>query len=195
MNKSLPLLFFLVSFSLKSISQTNNQTEKECRISSGMGLGSAAKNSSSAGRDIWLQLDYRLSRSVSIATEVENLTFKQPGYIENLPVSKNEITDVATNFSLLLKYHFPLKSALKLAIASGWSYSITQNEYYTYRVDSTSQEITPNETSNNQYTIPFLLEIEYPVLKKLDIGARAKYNLYSQGGSTYAISVGMSLKL
>jgi len=53
----------------------------------------------------------------------------------------------------------------------------------------------PNETSNNQYTIPLLPEIEYPVLKKLDIVARAKYNLYSQGVSTYAISVGMSLRL
>ncbi len=195
MNKSLPLLFLLVSLSLASRSQTNNQAGKECRISAGVGFGGVTKNSSSVGKDIWLQLDYRLLPNVSVATEFDNLNFKQPAYNTNLPASLNKIMAVANSFSLLFKYHFPLESALKLAVASGWSYTITQDQYYDYLTDSTSQETVLNTSSYSEYTIPLLLEIEYPVTKKIDVAARGKYNLYSQGGATYAVSCGISFRL
>lgn len=195
MTKSISLLFIFFFASIASFSQTNSQTQKECRITSGIGFAGATKNTKSVGQDFWLQLDYRVSENVSVATEFENMTYKQPGYYNDLPVNPNEIKVFNNYFSLLLKYHFSIKSAFKIALASGWTYTTSQNDYFIYESDSTSRHWFRNVTSFNDYRIPLLLEIEYPVLKKLDIQARAKYNLNPQNGDTYACGLGLSLKL
>ena len=123
------------------------------------------------------------------------MNYKQPGYYKDLPVNPNEIKVVDNNFSLLLKYHVPIKSTVKVAIASGWTYTTRQNIYYIYELDSTSQRWFRNVTSFTDYRIPLLLEIEYPISKKLNIQARVKYNLNPQNGDTYSSGVGLSLKL
>ncbi len=172
-----------------------SETQKECRITGGLGFAGATKNTKSVGQDVWLQLDYKLSEKISVATEFENMTYKQPGYYKNVPVDPNEIKVVDNNFSLLLKYHFPIKSALKISVASGWTYTTRQSQYYIYTVDSTSSDLFRNVTSFSDYRIPLLLEIEYPVSKKIDIQARVKYNLNPQNGDTYSSGIGLSLKL
>ena len=195
MTKFTSLLFLFAFFSLVALSQTNSQTQKECRIIGGIGFGSATKDTKKVGRDVWLQLDYKLSENISIATEFENMAYKQPGYYKDLPISPNEIQVVDNNFSLLLKYHFPIKSALKISVASGWTYTTRQSQYYIYTVNSTSSDLFRNVTSFSDYRIPLLLEIEYPVSKNINIQARVKYNLNPQNGDTYSSGIGLSLKL
>src|ERR1035437_990697 len=195
MTKSISLLFLFAFFSLVALSQTNTQTQKKCRITSGIGFAGATNNTKSVGRDVWLQLDYKLSENISIATEFENMGYKQPGYYKDLPINPNEIQVVDNNFSLLLKYHFPIKSAIKIAVSSGWTYTTRQSEYYIFTSISTSQEWFRNVTSFSDYRIPLLLEIEYSISKTLNIQARVKYNLNPQNGDTYSSGIGLSLKL
>jgi hypothetical protein len=195
MTKSTSLLILFSFFSLATFSQTNTEAQRECRITGGIGFAGATKNTKSLGQDVWLQLDYKLSQNISIATEFENMAYKQPGYYKYLPINTNEIQVVNNNFSLLLKYHFPIKSALKISVASGWTYSTRQSQYYIYTVDSTSSDLFRNVTSFSDYRIPLLLEIEYPVSKKINIQARGKYNLNPQNGDTYSSGIGLSLKL
>ena len=195
MTKSLLLLFLFAFFSLATFSQTNTETQRECRITGGIGFAGATKNTKSVGQDVWLQLDYKLSQNISIATEFENMSYKQPGYYKDAPINPNDIQVVDNNFSLLLKYHFPIKSALKISAASGWTYTTRQSQYYIYTVDSTSSDLFRNVTSFSDYRIPLLLEIEYPVSKKINIQARVKYNLNPQNGDTYSGGIGLSLKL
>jgi len=195
MTKSLSLSFLFSLLSFAALSQTNIDAQRECRITGGIGFAGATKNTKSVGQDVWLQLDYKLSQTISIATEFENMTYKQPGYYKDLPVNPNEIKVVDNNFSLLLKYHFPIKSAVKVALASGWTYTTRQSEYYIYERDSTSQHWFRNVTSFSDYRIPLVLEIEYPVSKKINVQARLKYNLNPQNGDTYSSGIGLSLRL
>ncbi|MEO8852306.1 MAG: outer membrane beta-barrel protein [Ginsengibacter sp.] len=195
MIKSLFLVIVFGSSALVSFSQENSQTQKECRITGGVGFAGATKNTKSVGQDVWFQLDYKLSENISIATEFENMTYKQPGYYENLPVAPNEIKVIDNNSSLLLKYHIPVNSILKVALASGWTFTTRQSDYYIYESDSSSQHYFRNVTSFSDYRIPLLLEVEYPVSKKINIQARIKYNLNPQNGDTYSGGIGLSLKL
>ena len=195
MTKFISILFSFILVSFASLSQTNNSIEKECRISSGVGFSSATKNVKSVGTSIWLQLDYRLLKNISIATEFENMTYKQPGYYNVLPVTPNEIKVYNNNFSLLLKYHFATQKKIKISFASGWTFSTRQNEYYIYENDGTTQHWFPNVSSFSDYRIPFLIEVGYPVSKKINNQARLKYNLNPQNGDTYSSGVGMSIKL
>ena len=68
-----------------------------------MGFAGAAKNTQSVGRYVWLQLDYKFSKNISIATEFENMTYQLPGYYTALPASLNKINAGDNNFSLLFK--------------------------------------------------------------------------------------------
>lgn len=195
MTRSVSLTFLFAFFSLVTLSQTNTETQRECRITGGIGFAGATKNTKSVGQDVWLQLAYKLSENISLATEFENMAYKQPGYYKDLPVNPNEIKAVDNNFSLLFKYHISLKSKLKVAVASGWTYTTRQSNYYIFESDSISQHWFKNVTSFNDYRIPLLLEIEYPVLKKINIQARVKYNLNPQNGDTYSSGIGVSLRL
>ena len=195
MRKFISLLILFSFFSLASKSQTNSQAEKAGRITSGIGFAGATKNTLSVGQYFWLQLDYKFSKNISIATEFENMTYQLPGYYPALPANLNKINAVDNNFSLLFKYHIDTQSPLKVAVASGWTYTIRTNEYYIYESDSTSQHWFRNVSSYDDYEIPLLLELEYPLWKTINVQARGKYNLNPQNGSTYSCGVGLSLKL
>ena len=197
MKKSLLLLSLFICFYLVSSAQTNIQNVKECTITAGIGFSGTTQNIKAIGLSNWLQLAYKLSENISVATEFESLTYKQPGYIGNLPVdpNDNEIRVFDNNFSLLLKYHLPIKSKMKFAMSSGWTYAVRQSTYYIYFNDTYNQSVFKNTTSFSDYRIPFLIEIDYPVSKKINIQARAKYNLNPQNGNTYSSGMGFSLKL
>ena len=123
------------------------------------------------------------------------MAYKQFGYYETLPVDPNEIKVYDNNFSILVKYHFPTKSKINVSLASGWTYTIRQNDYYYFEDNGTTKHWFPNITSYSDYTIPFLAEIGYPISKKIDIQARMKYNFNYQNGSTYSGGLGLSLQL
>jgi len=199
MTKSIFLLLATTFSFLSSSAQTVGQIEKECRISSGLGIAGATKNTTSIGPDYWLQLEYQFLKNVSIATEFENMSYKQPGYYENLPVKPNEIKRLNNNFSLLLKYLFPAKSKMKFTIASGWTYSVLTSDYYILETGiengGTYLSYFRNISGSSDYRIPFLAEIQYPFSKNLNIEARIKYNLNPQNGNTYSAGLGLSLKL
>lgn len=195
MRKFISLLILFAFFSLAANSQANSHAEKTGSITSGIGFAGATKNTLSVGQYVWLQLDYKFSKNISIATEFENMTYKLPGYYPALPANLNKINAVDNNFSLLFKYHIDTQSPLKVAVASGWTYTIRTNEYYIYESDSTSQHWFRNVSSYDDYEIPLLLELEYPLWKTINVQARVKYNLNPQNGSTYSCGVGLSLKL
>ncbi len=190
MTKIVSLLFVFVFLSLVSLSQTNTQTQKECRISTGIGFAGTTKNIKSIGPALWVQLDYKVLEDFSIAMEFENMAYKQPGYYIDLPVNPNDILVVNNNFSLLIKYYFPINKKLKIALASGWTYSIRANKYYIFEKDGTNQTLFPNVSAFSDYRIPFLAEIGYPLYKKINIEARLKYNLNPQNGDTYSGGIG-----
>jgi hypothetical protein len=189
------LLFLSIFFSLASKSQTNSQAEKECRITSGIGFAGATKSSKSVGKYVWLQLDYKFYKNISVATEFENMTYKLKGFYNPLPSILNEIKSVDNNFSILFKYHIHTKSPFKVAVASGWTYTLRTSEYYIYESDSTTQSWYRNVSSYDDYQVPLLVELEYPLWKTINVHGRIKYNLNPQIGSTYSIGIGLSLKL
>ena len=191
-----PLLIFLTSFiSLSSTSQPNSQADKECRITSGIGLAGPTKNSKSVGRTFWLQFAYKLSKNISIATEFENMTYKQPSFESGLPKDFDGNNIVGNNFSLLLKYHIETKLPLKLAFASGWTYTIKTSEYYYYESLNAPQSLRRQVSIADDYEIPLLLDMRYPIWKGIDVQARVNYNLSTGNQSTYSSGVGLSLKL
>jgi hypothetical protein len=198
MRRSLLLSVLFAFLSSVSLSQTNAASEKECRISTGFGLAGANGNLKSIGAAVWVQLDYKLLKNVSVATEFESMTYKQHGYFKNLPVTPNEITVYNNNFSLLLKYHLAVNK-ISVLFASGWTFSTRQNDYYIFTNQATSQGTTQewfrNVTSFSDYRIPLLAEIEYPVTRTINLQARVKYNLNPQNGDTYSSALGASLKL
>lgn len=84
---------------------------------------------------------------------------------------------------------------MKFAISSGWTYAVRQSAYYIYFNDGVVQRVYKNVTSFSDYRIPFLIELDYPVSKKINILARAKYNVNPENGNTYSSGIGLSLKL
>jgi hypothetical protein len=195
MLRSALLLMATTTCAFTSTAQKDTSTQRECKITGGIGFAGATKNTQSLGKDVWVQLDYRLSKNISIATEFENMNYKITGYYADLPVSPNEINTVDNNFSLLLKYHIPIKSRLQIAFSSGWTYTTRQSDYFIYENDGVSEHWFRNVTSFNDYRIPLLVEIEYGISKKLYVEARGKYNLNPQNGDTYSTGIGLSLKL
>ena len=189
-------LIFLTSFiSLSSTSQTNPQAEKECRITSGIGFAGATKNSKSVGPAFWLQLGYKVSKNISLATEFENMTYKLPSFESGLPKDLDGNNIVGNNFSLLLKYHIETKLPLKLAFASGWTYTLKTSEYYYYESSNAPQSLRRQVSIADDYEIPLLLEMRYPIRKAIDVQVRVKCNLSTGNQSTYSSGVGLSLKL
>jgi hypothetical protein len=190
------LLLLLSAFvSIPSKSQTNSHAEKECRITSGIGFAGATKNFKSVGAYVWLQLDYKLSENISIATEFENMTYKLTSFEVGLPKELDGDNIVGNNFSLLLKYHIETNLPLKLAFGSGWTYTIKTSEYYYYERSNAPQSLRRNVSIADDYKIPLLLEMRYPIWKAIDVQARVKCNLSTGNQSTYSSGFGLSLKL
>jgi hypothetical protein len=195
MTKLTPLVFLPFFLSFTSKSQTNLQAEKECRITSGIGLAGATNNAKSAGREFWLQLDYKLSKNISLATEFENVSYKLQGYDLTLPENFDGINVIGSNFSLLFKYHLETTLPLKFAVASGWTYTLKTNEHYYYEGGRTIQDLHRYVSTADSYEIPLLLEVRYPIWKAIDIQARVKCNLNTQKQSNYSSGIGLSLRL
>jgi len=197
MKKTVPLLFLFSLISFVSLSQSDPQAQKECRISGGFGFAGATKDLKKPGTDFWLQLDYTFKDQFSLAFEFENFGYKQPGYFETLPVTyANEISVINNSFSLLVKYNVKTMTKLKLAFASGWTYTLRTSAYYLpSHGDLNSDNWYPYITTFDDYIIPFLTEVQYPIYKSLNLTARLKYNLNTQNGSTYSAGIGLSLKL
>jgi hypothetical protein len=185
----------LSQLSLASFSQTSVTVEKEFRISGGLGASGELQNMKAAGPDFWIQFEYRMAKNFSIAMESEYMGFKQHGYYDNLPVDPNEAKIHDNNFSLLVKYHFPTSKKLAIALASGWTYCIRQTDYFIFLGDSTGQFWLRNVSSSTDYKIPLLIEISYPVSKKINITSRLKYNLNGHDEDTFSAGAGLSLAL
>ncbi|MCW3091764.1 MAG: hypothetical protein JWP81_2833 [Ferruginibacter sp.] len=194
MSKFIPLSLSLLFISMVAFSQENPAITKECSISTGLGFAAAPSNAKAMGRAFWLQMDYRVMEHFSIAFEVENFAYVQGGYFPDLPKEyPNEINVLNNNFSLLIKYHVASKGKLKFAFASGWTYSIRNETYY---IPSDNSQIWfANVRSSDDYRIPFLLEVQYPVSKTINVLARAKYNMNPKEGDNYSAGIGLSLKL
>lgn len=177
--------------------QSSKIGAKECTISSGLGISGINKNLKNVGQSFWLQLNYRLHEKVSLAFDFENMTYKQPGYYKDLPFNPNEIKVFNNNFSVLLKYHVNTGKKIKLTVASGWTYCIIQNEYYYSANLSNPNGVAyiANVSSYNEYKLPILVEMAYPLSKNIDINVRGKYNFNTQSGNTYSTGLGLSLKL
>jgi hypothetical protein len=193
MRRNLYLLFVSAFFSVTAFSQAD--FEKKAHLSAGIGFGSGTENIKKVGLTTWIQLNYQVSKNFSVATEFENLDFTQPGFYENLPVDPNEMQVVDNSFSLLVKYHMPIKSRFAVRLASGWSYMTRQSKYYIYENDGTNERWFQNVFSFSDYRIPFILEIEYPLSGSIGIQARVKYNVSSGNNDTYSGGMGVSGKL
>jgi hypothetical protein len=187
-------LLLLVLLSFNATSAQDTMFSKQCRIAAGYGFGNGVQNTS-AGSTIFLQLNYQLSSQFSLATEFDNVNYKAPGNFPALPPHLNTQNYFDNYFSLLIKYHLPIKSKLNTSLASGWTFYTRQQEYYEYYKDANGERITYQIYSFSDFGIPFLLETFYPVWKKLSAGVRLKYNLNPGNGSTYSAGVGVSLGL
>ena len=106
MQKSTLLLVSFLMLYLAAFCQSATRDDKEFRISTGFGLGSATENVSSIGTDLWIQFDYKLAKHFSIAMDFDGINYKQNGFYSDLPVKPNEMSVIDNNFSLLAKYHF-----------------------------------------------------------------------------------------
>jgi len=188
-------LLTLTSFFLTVLSaQEVKPFVKEGRISSGYGYSNGVENTKS-GSSIFVQMDYQVSPKFSVATEFENMNYKAPGYYPDLPISPNVQKLYDDNYSLLIKYHLPINSKLRAALASGWTFYTRQTEYYDYYKDPSGDVVTYRITSFSDFGIPFLLETQYPVWKNLNAGVRVKCNKNPLRGSTYSAGLQVSIKL
>ena len=131
----------------------------------------------------------------SLATEFEHMYYNMPGYISDLPISPNVQNLFDDYFSMLIKYHLPLNTKIQAAVASGWTFYTRQKEYYDFHRYDTPPWTSYTITSFSDFSIPFLLETNYPLWKNLGAGFRLKYNLSPNEGSTYSAGLGVSLRL
>ena len=194
MTKSIILSFLFVLYFFTAFSQPNPQFVKECRISSGIGFGGATSNAKSSGREVWLQLDYTFIKNVSIAMEFENMRYTLQGHYPTLPENLNVINVRRNNFSLLFKYHIETNLPLKVAVASGGTYIVKSSDYY-YESGNATQDLRWNVSTIDDYEVPLLLEVRYPIWKIIDIQARVKGSLNTQQRSTYSSGIALSIRL
>ena len=183
-----------VLYFINVFSQPNPQFAKECRISSGIGFGGAINNAKSTGREVWLQLDYKFIKNVSISMEFENMGYTLQGHYPTLPENLNEINVRRNNFSLLFKYHIETKLPLKIAVASGGTYTVKSSDYY-YESGNATQDLRWTVSTIDGYEVPLLLEVRYPIWKVIDIQARAKASLNTKKRSTYSSGIALSIRI
>ena len=82
-----------------------------------------------------------------------------------------------------------------MALASGWAYCIIQQQYEGPENSNSPQTIILTTTTYNDYRIPLLAELSYPVARNLRLQGRAKYSVNVQQGGVYSAGLGLSLKL
>ena len=195
MNKYVLCFSCSIALSHFSFSQATDIFEKECRISAGGGISGTFHNFRAPGLDTWYQLDYRFLRNISVAMEFDDQNYSMPGYYDLPFINPNKVMVYDNNFSILLKYHFRADKKLKVAVAGGWSWCIVQNDYYLLTSTGTSTEFIRNVSSFNDLSIPFLLEINYPLSPTVAVTTRLKYNLSIQVNPAWTTTAGLSIKL
>lgn len=194
MIKSILFSLLFVLYLFPAFSQSSLQFSKECRISSGIGFGGAVSDAKSPGRVVWLQLDYKFIKNVSIAMEFENMRYTLQGNYPTLPDHLNQVNVGRNNFSLLFKYHIETKLPLKVAVGSGGTYTVKSSKYY-YNIGNATQDLRYIVSNTDGYEVPLLLEVRYPIWKIIDVQARIKGNLTKQKRSTYSSGLALSIRL
>lgn len=188
------LLSMLYFPAITLFSQQNVKAYKECRLAAGGGIANGVTNTVSIGRSEWIQMSYGLANKVSIASEYENMHYNQPSYYSYVPPEYDKISVYDHNISLLFKYHIT-DSKVRVSVVSGWTYTIKQTEYYQPDYSSNGVSWFRQVWTSNQYKIPLQGEVEYPILKTINVQGRVRYNLVADAGSTYSAGLGLSLKL
>jgi hypothetical protein len=123
------------------------------------------------------------------------MTYKLRSFESGLPEDRDGNSIVGNSFSLLLKYHIETKFPIKLAFVSGWTYIIKTSEYYYYASGIAPQSLRRHVSTTDDYEIPLLLEMRFPIRKAIDVQARVKFNLSTGNLGNYSSGVGLSLKL
>ncbi len=175
--------------------QSNSLNLKECRIAGGFGFAGAVNNLKSVGKTSWLELDYLFAKQFSVATEFQNSTFTNKGLNPFLRIKPNEEIIVNNSFALLLKYHLPEFGKFKAAVGTGWAYNIEASDYYTVRIDSNSYSASKYVNYYDDYRIPFIAQLDYPLFKIINIQTRVRYNVSRQYGDSYSAGLAIAVKL
>ena len=171
-----------------------NAPYKECRLAAGWGLANPQKNASGTGSLFWMQLSYGIGERVLVATEFENMHYKQPGFYSP-PADMNKINVYENNFSLLLKYMLLRGKKMKVMVGSGWTYCTRINDYFQEMSDGATTWFEERQYGVNDYRVPLYTDVEYPLVKTVNLQLRGRYNLNVQNGNTYSVGLGLSVKL
>lgn len=141
-----------------------------------------------------LQLSYGVAEKLVVSTEFENMHYKQPGFYSLLPTDMSDVNVYENNFSLVLKYLLVNRSKFRVMVGSGWTYCTRVNDFYiTSTGNGSLLSIEKRQYGLNDYRIPLCTEVEYPVLKTLNLQLRGRYSLNIQDGNTYSVGLGASI--
>ncbi|CAN5393368.1 hypothetical protein BH11BAC3_BH11BAC3_02840 [soil metagenome] len=175
--------------------QSNSVNLKECRIAGGFGFAGAANNLKAIGKSSWLQLDYLFTKQFSVATEFQNSQFTNNGPNPLVRFKPNEEIIVNNSFTLLLKYHLQEFGKFKAAIGTGWAYNIEASDYYSVQIDSNSYSALKYVNYYDDYRIPLIVQLDYPLSKVINIQTRVRYNVSRQYGNSYSAGIAIAVKL
>ncbi|MBX9785625.1 MAG: hypothetical protein K2X48_20265 [Chitinophagaceae bacterium] len=173
MKKSIFFILF-IHISILSFSQVAN---KNFTLSIGYGYFNQFKNSD-AGGNIWIQTDYKFSKSFSFATEFENARFAIPILygVSGLP-NRQFIYD--NSFAFLPKYHFNLKTKLQVSAGAGFVYRLRARDHFDSTISNLGdRNYTRQVEATDNLGMPVILEIHYPLNQFLFIGARIRTNFW-----------------
>ena len=160
--------------SILSFSQAAN---KSFTLSIGYGYFNQVKGSD-AGGSVWIQTDYKFSKNFSFTTEFDNASFKIPiSYgVSALP---NRQIFIDNSFALLTKYHFNFKSNLQASAGTGFVYRLRSRDYFDSTISSLGDRtFTRQVEATDNFGIPLIGEVRYPLNRFLFIGARIRTNFW-----------------
>lgn len=192
---ALYLLLQLFTFSLSA----QNKSQTPFTVSGGFGYSNAVKNNTGSTA-VWIYTDYQFYKSLSFSMEFENMQFKSPGIYTEFGYPKKLDTD-DNLFSIGLRYKYNTKSKVEFSALMGWTYLIRRSSQIT------KSELTDNNgnivqtsfdwrtVTQNEYSIPLIIESTYPLGKKITAGLRVKYNNHFSLKDTYTCGLLVGLKL
>ena len=83
----------------------------------------------------------------------------------------------------------------KATVGTGWAYNIEASDYYTVRIDSNSYSASKYVNYYDDYRIPFIAQLDYPLSKIINIQTRVRYNVSRQYGNSYSAGLAFAIKL
>ena len=144
-------------------------------------------------------MSYRLSKRFSIATDYDNLIYKQNGFYGTVGLPINEEINTRrvynNNISFLVKYHLIQSRKVNVNVATGWTLGIRQSNYYEINDTPYGWSYSFRSSTFSDIRIPALIETNYSVSKIVDVQMRIKANINEQNGNTYSADLGLSLKI